>query len=106
MRDFFSKNTRGILRPARFFCFVGVLAESAKILRFAAQICIKMYAYFFFRFNSARCMVLQKSKLQENINFFAVPVLRAENFCNLLKMAALKCAIIYAGRLSETNERR
>ena len=42
---------------------------SAKILRFAAQICIKMYAYFFFRFNSARCMVLQESKLQEILIF-------------------------------------
>lgn len=51
-------------------------------------------------------MILQESKLQENINFFAVPVHRAENFCNLLKMAVFKCAIIYAGRLPETNERR
>ena len=63
---------------------------SAKILRFAAQICIKMYAYFFFRFDSARCMVLQKSKLQENINFFAVPVLRAENFLQFIKNGGFK----------------
>ena len=60
---------RGILRPARFFCFVGVLAESAKILRFAAQICIKMYAYFFFRFNSARC--IYKIYTQKMLSFLS-----------------------------------
>lgn len=51
-------------------------------------------------------MVLQKSKLQENINFSPFPYFAQKIFYNLLKMAALKCAIIYAGRLSETNERR